>query len=1077
MTYPALPVQRQLWLLQRAAPNVGVANISARFQWQGPLDLLAFQQANGDYIARHPFLQRTVETCADAGLVQVQHPPQSPVMTVHDIAHWAGEKQKLELKRLARQAAESPIDESVVPWIQLTVIRLDEQRFEIAFAFSHLICDGLSMGILCRELLEAYEARLAGRRPNWKNLVADDLAQPIAVEPTKLKNHGVDSQNRISDVELSLPWDRRPTDYPTDYPTYVGKRISFELTESESQIVNSISRQHACSPFVTWLSLIQVLCAKYSGSNRFNIDIVTAGRTKELRRMVGPFFRTVPMPLSLNPNDSLAELLTQNQLAAERLNSSDQQQPSTNTRSRILVDYQASLRTAELSNGVRVVPSEWDNGAAVAELCIGIRRQKQNYCGHFKYDVELFDPETIKRMIGHLKTLLESASTSLDAPIAQLNYMTRAERTLLNSVNQTKTVIGTQQLVDRQFVEQAARTPDAIALIVGEHSLSYSQLLDRANRIETELQAAGVVAGDRVAIQLPGCFDSVAAMLGILMRGACYVPIDANLPDQRRHLILRSADVACVVCNRAELERLPNKQVTLCVEDMDGMNCVALNPLNVGDRAPADIAYVLFTSGSTGVPKGVEVTHANLANFFVGVDALAEPAEGGTWLAVTSTAFDISGFELLWTLTRGFKVIIATGELNAGMPIGHFANCVSQFRVTHFQCTPALMQLLLNDESNRKALSRLKKIFVGGDRLPQPLADKLLQLASGDVFNMYGPTETTIWSTAWKLERNTSVRIGKPLANQQIHVLDVNLQHQPIGIYGELYIGGKGVAHGYFRNELENESRFLQHSEYGRLYRTGDIVRMLNDGNLIFHGRNDQQVKLHGHRFELGDVESALCQHSGIAQAVALLKVEAQQTSLIAFISGPDVLLPNSAELKDFLNRLLPPCMIPRTITAIREFPLNGSGKIDRLAVAEMSTNSANDSRSRGSGADFVLKNECSNANPRSPVRITGFDSESWAQQQLNQLRAMICEELQLDALPAGGRWSDLTISSLDVVGLVVRVERDLGITLEVADVFRDSLIEQTLQTAAGMGHDSQQRLGERNSASVGVSAFEEGVI
>jgi acyl carrier protein len=327
---------------------------------------------------------------------------------------------------------------------------------------------------------------------------------------------------------------------------------------------------------------------------------------------------------------------------------------------------------------------------------------------------------------------------------------------------------------------------------------------------------------------------------------------------------------------------------------------------------------------------------------------------------------------------------------------------------------------------------------------------------------MYGPTETTIWSTFWKVQKSDGVRIGKPLPNQQVFVLGQDLQRKPIGIYGELAIGGAGVSNGYLKNAPATDAKFIQHPAYGRLFRTGDMARMLADGNLEFHGRNDQQVKLHGHRFELGDVEAAIVAHPAVSQAVALIEGSGMNSRLIAHVCNRESGSVDLPGLKVSLAQRLPKYMIPSEIRVHARMLLNGSGKVDRQAMATASDHNKSSRRPAEVGTHQEL-----------PIGKLLSNETAWDRQRMNQLRETIREELKLESIAAQARWSDLEISSLDVVGLVVRLERDLNIRLPVADFFRDCLIDQTLATAIGESQIEFQFAGQEQSG----LEIEEGLI
>ena len=1034
----ALPFQKQLWLMQKMAPRSGVANISARLNWHGPLDLHAMQTATFDFVDRHAYLKCSLQVDEQGELVQIQENAAPAEISITDIQHLPKEKKQAAVANMLSKATESPLDLNTFPLIRCVVVRSSVDLYDIAFVFNHLTCDGLSMGILCREFLKAYEARLKKQIPTWHQPVPSRLNDQTSISHQKLAQP-------TSEAKLALPYDRPPK----PNPKYLGDRISFEMTDEQSGILNELSRRFEVSPFVTWLSLIQTVLFRYTNEPQAKIDIVRSGRTSEQRRIVGPFFETTEVQLNTTGNNSFQSLLTENQSRLNDLNSYRPRELSlSNSRSQVLVDYQSSLPITKLANGVTVIPSEWDNGAATAELCIGIRRNKKQFSGHIKYDIELFDRETIDRMIDHVKTMLNDVSVAPEKKINELKLITNYELEVYRATNETARTDPAPLPVDQQFFEAAAASPDATALVFEGNSITYSRLRDKTLSIANRLKSANVSRGDRVGLLLERSPDCIASMLAVMVLGAAYVPLNPKWPLLQRNLVAKKAGVTCIITNKindCEIDVAASfLNVQIAPDDKTNTEITFAGQIN---HQLTDTAYILFTSGSTGEPKGVEVSHANVSNFFVGMDALQTTNTPGCWLAVTNPTFDISVFELLWTLARGYKVVLHPNEnLAAG-----FANAVLDNQATHFQCTPALMQLLLSDKQNRDALCRLKHIYVGGDVMSQALADELARFPKTTVFNMYGPTETTIWSTAWKIEAGMPVRIGKPLANQRVHVIDESQSPAPIGIAGQLFISGQGVSKGYLNAPTETANSFIDHDQFGRLYRTGDIVKMDSNGNLEFIGRNDNQVKLLGHRFELGAIESVILQDNNIENCVVYLEGKLQEKRLFAKYHCKPNCNVTKEQLRIRLCDQLPPYMIPVDFIALSQMPINSSGKIDRTAVISMQP-----------------------IYPHEPIN-EAVVHDLFVDQEFNQLTEIIRDQLRIDELPMNANWTDLEISSLDVVGMVVKIERELGLSVPVSDLFQRKSIKETLNTIMGIQSKSSAPSSYRRSQI--ANEIEEGVI
>jgi amino acid adenylation domain-containing protein len=945
---------------------------------------------------------------------------------------------------------------------------------------------------LCREFLQAYDARVAMREVKWTTPSAPTLVRDFthqildrapAPSPATIPPSGDKSTIAKS---IGIPQATgEAAGSNRDSPLYHGQRTVFELTDRQSDLVAAISQQESVSPFVIWMSVLQIVLERYAGRYEFLFHIARSGRDSTQRRLVGPFFETLSVAVSGTGKMSLADLLRSNQRVADEMN---RVKPHSNmladSRIGILLDYQSALQPIRLENGTVVLPAEWDNGAALAELCLGIRRDKRRFHGHVKFDLALFEPTAITRFIGHLKQCIENGLAKPHSPIGQIDILTPTEMAIYadanshrvhgaksadraaaepaNSVSPTTSDKATIfESVYEQFSRQANLAPNATAVVCGGRSTTFGQLHAAVCRIGDALSENGVQRGDRVGLMLQRSPALLAGLFATMRVGATFVPIETAWPELRKRDVMQVAGLSCLLTERVA-NSIQSRTPLLCLDDPSfwGPGPANDNGLSIGSK-DSDTAYIMFTSGSTGVPKGVEVSLGNLNNFFAGFDELqAAPGAAGCWLAVSNLSFDISMLELLWTLTRGLTVVILANE----GAIGGFAPLADRHRVTHFQCTPALMQMIVHDSACRAALAKIDNVYLGGDVLTEPLARQILHTCRGRVFNLYGPTETTIWSTYWPL-RPGPVRIGRPLANQTVYILDSELRQVPLGFIGELFIGGRGVAKGYLQDDVLTMQRFVEHKTWGRLYRTGDLVRMLPEGDLEFVSRNDLQVKRFGHRFELGDVESAARRAPGVTNCVALFPSR-NKPQLSIFVCGDKGWL--ERELVRHLKAHLPKYMFPDRIVVVDELPMNHAGKIDRRAIAEL------DGREIRIGADQEFQGE----EPRLAAEPE-FGRENqigWQDQIHNQIVEILTAELKLQSLPLNKSWSDLGINSLDVVGLVVRLERELQIQFPVADLFRDEPIASTLRRVVSETVRETPVSG-RNRLPSPIVEMEEGVI
>jgi amino acid adenylation domain-containing protein len=577
--------------------------------------------------------------------------------------------------------------------------------------------------------------------------------------------------------------------------------------------------------------------------------------------------------------------------------------------------------------------------------------------------------------------MFETEAPPQSAPLSQ-----EERRKLLVDWNATE--LGLPNLVRIQEpIEQRARDfPDSVAVVCRDGQLTYSELNARADQVAGHLRELGVGPEELVGICVERSLEMVIGLLGILKSGGAYVPLDPTYPKERLAFMLEDAKPLVLLTQSALLDKLPHTAAhILCLDRIDRPGDTAdgkkLNDLSrTGDHC-SPLAYVIYTSGSTGKPKGVMVEHGNVLNFFAAMDACiprsgVAPPEGerapNVWLSVTSPSFDISVLELFWTLSRGFKVVVYSGDdvgkienqksrdENAG---DHsIAALIERHGVTHLQCTPSMAGMLLLDKRTRNALGQLQTLLIGGEAFPVKLARELRGVFKGTVLNMYGPTETTVWSTTWQLPTNAApdrISVGRPIANTQIYIVDSNLQPVPMGAEGELLIGGAGVARGYLGREQLTAERFIRNSFEGsrslRLYRTGDLARYLPDGNIELLGRIDQQVKIRGHRVELGEIEALLNEHPAVRESVVLLRGLANgEKALTAYIVAREGIKLTREDLRQHARNKLPEHMVPAHVVLMEAFPQTPNKKIDRNAFPDPQEATAGDNEKAGRPATAV---------------------------------------------------------------------------------------------------------------------------
>ena len=572
------------------------------------------------------------------------------------------------------------------------------------------------------------------------------------------------------------------------------------------------------------------------------------------------------------------------------------------------------------------------------------------------------------------------------------------------------------------FTRQVAATPDAVAVISRDRQLTYRELDQRSDQIAMELQALGVQPEVLVGVFLPRTELLVVALLGILKAGGAYVPLDPSYPPERLSLVIADSGMRILVTSREARTSLPSIIPNLTVVTVDDSAIAKRAASTVESKANgAGLAYVIYTSGSTGVPKGVMVEHRNVVNFFAGMD-LAIGSGPGVWLAVTSVAFDISVLELLWTLTRGFTVVLH------GDDSATFADEIIRHGVTHLQMTPSLARLLTLDARAFAALGSLHQILLGGEVVPASLIIRLREVFHGEIYNMYGPTETTIWSTCYRVDGETNpVPIGSPILNTEIFLLDEELMPVAPGEPGEIYIAGDGVARGYWNRTELTDARFisLPALSQDRVYRTGDRARLLANGNLEFVGRVDQQVKLRGHRIELGEIEALLEQLQGVREAAVVLRDEKEgDARLIAYVTTGSAVPPAAAALKAALARRLPTVMIPSSFYFLAALPLTQNGKIDRNALLRLPVP--------------AISSEPDRMDLRTQTDVERAVAAAWA------------SALGVSAVAPDDNFFDLGAHSLTLAEVQIALQNRLGRAIPLVDLFQYSTVRSLAHHLAG---------------------------
>jgi amino acid adenylation domain-containing protein len=1013
--------QERMWLLDRMLPDVTVYNVPRLLRVRGRLDAAALRSALDVVASRHAAI-RTGISVVDGNLEQQAYDDRTIELEVHDL----GEVQEASAQadRLVSELAWRRFDLEQDTMVRAALIRMDDHD-RLLLVSHHLVSDHGSARILLTELSEAYDAACSGRPPVLPEL------------PVQYADYAAWQRNRMSGTrldELTDHWRSRLAgipdrfDLPFDKPrppakTYAGAEYRATLPADVVDGLRALASTRNVSFFTVLLAGFYALLYRYTGTEDIVVGTPISGRHHaETEPLIGLFSNTLALRTEVEDELAFSELLDRvratvfdgiahQELPFERLVEAlnPPRDPSHTPIYQVLFTHDLVSSSLELG-GMAADPLPlptwpWSR----VDLAVGAHdRADGGLDVAMEYATELFEEATIERMFGHFATLLEDAVVDPDRAVGTLRLLTEPERReLLDDRNRTDRHYE-RACVQELIAAQATRIPERPAVEGTGRVLSYGELEESSNRFAHYLQRLGVGEGMLVGICLERVPEVMVALLGVLKAGAAYVPIDPTYPRERQAFMLTDAAVSVLVTQERLLDAGLEASQIVCIDrDWDTIAAESAQaPAVAAD--PDALAYVIYTSGSTGNPKGVEIRHFSLVNLLEAMRERPGLDENDTLLSVTTLSFDIAGLELYLPLMCGAKLVIATREQTQDP--ARLAAAIEESEVTFVQATPSTWRMLV--DAGWEGRSELK-IVCGGEPLPRGLANELVDRGSS-LWNMYGPTETTIWSSALELTRgHGSPPIGGPIANTRFYVVDRHLEPTPIGVPGELLIGGDGVARGYRdRAELTAE-RFIDNpfdpANGGRVYRTGDRVRSRGDGTLEFLGRLDHQVKLHGYRIELGEVEASLDGHPDVRQSVVLIdEDETGEKRLVAYVVAESGREPAVDDLRRHVSESVPSYAVPSTIVRLDELPLTANGKLDRKALPRPGTVREDLS------ARYVA--------PSTPTE--------------EALAAIWADLLAIDKVGAEDDFFELGGHSLLAVKMLARVHDQLGVEIFLTSVF-----------------------------------------
>ncbi|MFF1902983.1 amino acid adenylation domain-containing protein [Kitasatospora sp. NPDC058218] len=956
--FPLSVFQQGMWFLEQVRPENPAYVVPGAVRVRGAVDARLLRDALNEVVRRHEAL-RTTFRLRDGRPVQVVRPRLTLELPEVDLRQARLTGAELE-HRIAAAAIGEPFDLETGPLVRTALLRTADDESVLVLALHHLVSDRWSVWVLLSELSTLYAAFAAGRPSPLPDLPVQygDFAlwQREQQEQGRWAGQLAYWRERLAGAPAAL-------ELPTDRPRpavqgFNGGTLPFELPEPLMRELGRLAHRRGATTYMALLTVFTVLLSRYGRRPDVVVGVPMAVRDRpELEPLIGYFVNTLPIRTDLGGDPTFAEVLDRVRTAC--LGAYEHQE----------VPFELVVGEVNAARDLSRPPvcqvSFAYGGEAVPRLTLGgaeldrvpVRSEGARFdlelqafdrdgglSGWFEYDRDLFDEATVARLAAHFRRLAEQVVAAPERPVSELELLADDERRrILEEFNATdRTWPEEAGWIHRSFEEQARRRPEAEAVRFEGRALGYRELNRRANRLAHRLLRLGVGRDVVVGVVMERSPELVVALLAVLKAGGAYLPLDPGLPPARLEHMIRDARTPVLLTERGLLGRLPATGAeVLCVTEFEAA------PGDEPDSDPRvavdgeDLAYVIYTSGSTGTPKGVLNVHAGIRNRLLWMQDAYRLDATDRVLQKTPFSFDVSVWEFFWPLTTGATLVLARPD--GHRDAGYLARTIRQERVTTVHFVPSMLQVFLREPVEE--CGSLRRVVCSGEALPRDLQDRFLARSRARLYNLYGPTEAAVDVTHWTCRAEDDARpvpIGRPIANTRVYVLDESLRPVPVGVPGELHLGGRGLARGYLNRPDLTAERFVRSpfdpDPAARLYRTGDVARFRTDGTLEFLGRLDHQVKLRGFRIEPGEIEAALAAHPGVREAVVTARPHrAGDVRLVAHLTAAGAGAPEAGELARHLRRQLPAYMVPAAFEVLDALPLTPNGKVDRAALPEPS--------------------------------------------------------------------------------------------------------------------------------------------
>jgi amino acid adenylation domain-containing protein len=949
--------QQQIWLHAQLVPDIPIYNEPVTIRRDGPLDVAVLERALTEIVRRHQ-AWRTTFTVVEGEPVQRILPAAPVQLRVVDLSRLPSSQRELEAEKLGAAEAVLPFNLSQGPLFRALLVRFRDTEHRLFLTLHHIIFDGYSIyRVLLPELTTLYK------------VFSDGHDSPLPEPPIQYSDFALWERDRFSrNGHLSsqlaywrkqlggdLPVMQLPSDHSRPaIQSFRGAIHPVVLSSELGGALKLLSGRERATLFMTLMASFAVMLHRYSALDDVAIGTVSSGRKRsELERLLGYFLNPLVLRNDLSGDPTFRELLQRTRnLTLDALSNDDapftevvnelrpNRSLSFNPLFQVLLTLEPPMPETQEGWTVALTQSEIDTGISKFDLCLELDDRPSGIVGRFKYSSDLFESETVARMAGHLTTLLQSIAADPDQRISHLSLLTPSERKqICIQWNSTSAAYPSDLCLHQMFIRQVQRTPETVALVDDDKQLTYRELDRRSNQLAAYLQKHGVGPEVPVGLYLEPSQEMMVSILAVLKAGGVCVPLDPSYPaDRVAHVFEETQFQVLLTQSRLQFQLLARIPCVLSLDsDWAQVEHESIDAVR-SQCGPENLAYVIYTSGSTGKPKGVQITHRNLVHS-THARSLYYGPDAGRFLLLSSYAFDSSLVGIFGSLCRGGTVVLTPGSLQSNLT--RIADLVEQHRVSELLCVPSLYSLLL-DQAKPTQLASLRLAIVAGEICPPELVERhYAELSGTTLFNEYGPTEAAVWSTVYKCKIEQSrkpVPIGRPIPNARVYVLDAHLNPVPVGVPGELYVGGSGVARGYLNRLEETAERFIPDFFSGhpgdRLYKTGDLVRHSPSGDLELLGRLDHQVKIRGFRIELEEIEAVIAQCEQVEQVVvAPRQEEAGQLKLIAYVVPTDRSCFDAQQIRSFLSAKLPEAMVPSDFVVLETLPMMPNGKIDRHAL------------------------------------------------------------------------------------------------------------------------------------------------